>query len=59
MRYPHFPFCFHIYTGKVSAFDGDEGDTKNKDKDKEKGEKGPQSKGVLVTDTYAFNEQFT
>lgn len=38
--------------GKVSAFDG-EGEGENKK------EKVPQSKGVLVTDTYAFNDQFT
>ena len=41
---------------KVSAFEGGE-EGAGSEKVKEKAEKG--QKGVLVTDTYAFNEQFT
>ena len=47
---PLFPFKS---PGKVSAFDGEAEGGENKK------EKAPQSKGVLVTDTYAFNDQFT
>ena len=50
----HLPsFLFGHHAGKVSAFDGDAEGGENKK------EKAPQSKGVLVTDTYAFNDQFT